>query len=92
MLSTSFETAEELVQPLTLSAKITTNNADGVTAKYAQAGATFETTAGAMIHYVLTDTLVEDVTIEKAKWYDCRFTSYTRRNCRRSLFIYRFSF
>ena len=65
MLSTSFETAEELVQPLTLSAKITTNNADGVTAKYAQAGATFETTAGAMIHYVLTDTLVEDVTIEK---------------------------
>lgn len=64
MLSTSFETAEEIVQPLTLSAKITTNTADGVTAKYAQAGATFETTAGATVHYVLTDTVIENPTVE----------------------------
>ncbi len=64
MLSTSFETAEAETPVLSLTAKLTTNQADGVVAKYAQAGATFETTEGATVHYVLTDSIIENPTVE----------------------------
>ncbi len=64
ILSTSFTTEEAPVTPLTITAKLTSNTADGVTAKYAQAAATFTTVENAVVHYLLTDKALENVTLE----------------------------